>query len=289
MHEFTPLGFGCGLRPTHYSHFLDGPPSSVEWVEVIAENFLPWSDGRSLRSFEKLEAVRKHLPVVVHGVSLSLGSVDSLDFDHLKRVKTLLNRIGASWFSDHLCWTGVDGNNKHDLLPLPYTEEALKLVCRKIGETQDFLGRRILVENVSSYLTYSSSTFTEWDFLKEVATTTGCGLLVDINNIYVSSQNHSFDPLSYLRALPSESVGQIHLAGHYDNGTLLVDTHDAPVCDAVWELYRDALALWGPRSTMIEWDDKIPEWSVLEKEILKAKHLKTEGHYANARRDPAPL
>jgi uncharacterized protein len=273
MNDFPHLGFGCGLRHPHHDLFLQNPPATVGWLEVIAEGFLDWTDGRKLSSVEFLEKIRKNYPIALHGVSLSLGSTDPLDKDHLRKVKTLLERVDAAWFSDHLCWTGVDNQNLHDLFPLPYTDEAVQVVSDNICRTQDFLGRRILVENVSSYVTFTSSEMTEWEFLVEVLKRSDCGVLLDINNIYVSSRNHGFDPMDYLRAIPRERIGQIHLAGHNDHGTHLVDTHNRQVCDDVWQLYRWVCDELGSFTTMIEWDDQIPKWETLEKEVLKARTI----------------
>jgi len=270
---FPNLGFGCGLRHEHHETLLKEPPATIDWVEAIAENFADWTDGRKLSGMEDLEKIRSHYPVVVHGVSLSIGSVDPLDLNHLRRVKTLLERVDAAWFSDHLCWTGVDGKNLHDLLPLPYTEEAVVRVSEKIQRVQDFLGRRILIENVSSYLSFSHSEMSEWDFINEILRRSDCGILLDVNNIYVSSVNHGFDPLQYLKAIPPQRIGQIHLAGHTNNGDHLIDTHDEPVCDAVWDLYRWVTSELGTFSTMVEWDDQIPPWSGLETEVAKARQI----------------
>lgn len=290
MNDFPFLGFGCGLRTPHTPLFIDGAPATVDWVEVIAEGYLDWTDGRKLRALHELEQVRKNLPVVLHGVSLSVGSADPLNVAHVRSVKTLLDRIEAAWYSDHLCWTGVDGNNLHDLFPLPYTEEAIELVSNRILQTQDILKRRMLIENVSSYITYESSCMPEWEFLAEILHRADCGILLDINNIYVSSRNHGFNPLDYLRAIPADRIGQIHLAGHRDRGTHLIDTHDEPVCDAVWDLYRTACEELGSFSTMIERDDRIPEWEELENEVQKARQIGQAGKTVHeAHRDSAPV
>lgn len=289
MPRFPSLGFGCGLRTPHHDDILENTPRSVDWFEAIAETYLPWSDGTLPKSLQTLEKVRENYPVVLHGVSLSLGSVDPLDLLHLKKIKALSLRLEAAWFSDHLCWTGVGGANHHDLLPLPYTEEALDHVASRVLQTQDFLGRPILVENVSSYLTFKSSTMPEATFLKELVARTDCGLLLDINNVFVSSQNHGTDAWEYLSTLPWEAVAQIHLAGHRDKGDLLIDTHDEPVCDAVWELYRMAMKEWGPVTTMIERDDKIPEWAVLEAEVTKARSVCQKETHAQPVGTPASV
>jgi len=262
------LGFGLGLRTDHYQDIIEQQPA-IDWFEIITENYLV-PGGKPLYYLDK---IREHYPIVMHGVSMSLGSTDSLDLDYLAQVKALAERINAKWLSDHLCWTGVHQKNMHDLLPLPYTEEALKHVVSKIKQAQDFLGRQMLIENVSSYLTYSSSAMTEWDFLREVAEQADCLILLDINNIYVSSFNHGFDPKDYLAGIPAHRVQQFHLAGHTNNGDHIIDTHDHPVIDPVWHLYAEALNRFGKVSTMIERDDHIPALSVLLEELEQAKHI----------------
>lgn len=288
--DFPHLGFGCGLRIEHQPVFLENPPLTVGWLEVIAENYMEWKSGLKPRSVSILEKLRPDYPIAVHGVSLSLGSADPIDLDHLRRVKDLLHRIDAAWYSDHLCWTGVDGEHLHDLFPLPYTEEAMVTVVEKIQRVQDALGRRMLIENVSSYVTYTDSQMTEWDFLREVARRADCGVLLDINNVFVSGCNHGFDPKEYLRAIPFERVGQIHLAGHSNLGTHRIDTHDEKVCDDVWDLFRWYTETFGSRTTMIEWDGKIPEWPVLEEEVLKARAIgEMRREDGDARRNPARI
>lgn len=267
------LGFGLGLRPQHYADILDRPPEAapprVDWFEIISENYMA-AGGRPRRM---LERVRARYPVVMHGVSLSIGSVDPLDMDYLGRLKALAQRTDPAWISDHLCWTGVDGVNLHDLLPLPYTEEALAHVAARVGRVQDVLGRSIALENTSTYVGFAASSMTEWDFLAELTRRSGCDLLLDVNNIYVSAFNHGFDPAAFLKGLPAERVIQIHLAGHENNGTHIVDTHDAPVIDPVWDLYRTALDLLGPVSTMIERDAAIPPFAELEAELDRARAI----------------
>ncbi len=274
---FRDLGAGVGLRPDYYSLFKKTTPKSVSWVEVVSENFIDWENGtRPHRALKNLEEARGHLPLVLHGVSLSIGSADRLDRAYLKRLKDLFHRIEPEWVSDHLCWTGVDGQMLHDLNPLPYTEKVLKHVVDKVGRVQDFLGRRILLENVSSYLQFQEQDMEEWEFLSEVAQRSDCGILLDINNIYVSSVNHQFDPMTYLRAIPWESVGQIHLAGHSDMQGHLIDTHDQPVCEEVWNLYQWAVENRPWVSTMIERDDHMPEWEELEKEIRRISKIRSD-------------
>jgi uncharacterized protein (UPF0276 family) len=263
----TPsLGFGLGLRPVHYPDILEGNPR-IDWFEAISENYMV-PGGRPLHA---LLRVRERWPVVLHGVSLSIGSTDPLDEVYLARLKTLADRVQPEWISDHLCWTGVGGINLHDLLPLPYTEEALSHVVGRVLRVQERLGRRILLENVSSYVTFAQSALPEWEFLTEVARRADCLLLLDVNNVYVSAFNHEFDPLGYLDAIPGERVRQIHLAGHEDNGTHIIDTHDHPVIDPVWSLYAEAIRRFGPVATMIERDDRIPPLSELESELDRAR------------------
>ncbi len=265
------LGFGLGLRTDHYTDIIETKPN-IDWFEILTENYLV-PGGKPLYYLDK---IREHYPIVMHGVSMSIGSTDPLDFDYLKQVKDLASRVQAKWVSDHLCWTGVQQKNMHDLLPLPYTEEALKHVVERIKQVQDYLGRQLLIENVSSYLTYSSSALTEWDFLREIAEQADCLILLDINNIYVSSFNHGFDPEEYLKGIPKERVQQFHLAGHTNNGDHIIDTHDHPVIKAVWDLYAKALRQYGKVSTMIERDDHIPELPVLLKELDYAKKIAQE-------------
>ena len=265
------LGCGVGLRTEHYDLITRERPST-DWFEAISENFMD-SGGRPL---QVLETVRQRYPVALHGVSLSIGSCDPLNGPYLKRLKTLADRIDPAILSDHLCWTGVEGENLHDLLPLPFTEEAAAHVAARVLKIQDFLGRRILLENVSAYVTYQHSTLPEWEFLAAVAEKADCGILLDLNNIYVNSVNHRFDPLEYLRGIPGERIGQFHLAGHTSQGPFLFDTHNRPVIDAVWDLYRDALKRWGPVSTLIEWDDDIPPFSYLADEADRARAIQAE-------------
>ncbi len=273
---FKDLGVGVGLRPTHYSEFIDEKPKSVSWVEVISENFMDWKNQSIKRPLQNLEKIRRHSPVVLHGVSLSIGSCEPVNKNYLSSLKKLIHQIEPAWVSDHLCWTGISGENLHDLLPIPYTQEALNLVVDKLHEVQNFLGRRILIENPSSYLQFEQDEMKEWEFLNLVSQKADCGILLDVNNIYVSSINHNFDPMTYLKALPKERVCQIHLAGHTNNGNYLIDTHDAPVCDEVWALYRTAIQYFGNVSTMIERDGNIPEWNELELEIKKLATIRRE-------------
>lgn len=262
------LGFGLGLRTEHYETILaDKPP--VDWFEVITENYLV-PGGKPLHY---LDRIRADYPMVMHGVSLSIGGTDALNFDYLRQVKTLAERIEAAWISDHLCWTGVNGVNLHDLLPLPYTEEAIQHVVNRVKTVQDFLGRKILLENASSYITYSHSEMSEWEFLGEVVERADCLILLDINNIYVSAHNHGFDPLVYLDNVPANRVQQFHIAGHLNLNNIIIDTHGDSVIDPVWALYEAALRRYGPVSTMIERDDNIPPFGELLAELEMARQI----------------
>lgn len=262
------LGFGLGLRPAHYETILTESPA-VDWFEIISENYLV-PGGRPLHY---LDRIRERYPMVMHGVSLSIGTQDPLDREYLKQLRALADRVDPAWISDHLCWTGAHGLNAHDLLPLPYTGEALKHVAARVAEVQDFLGRRILLENVSSYVSYPESEMSEWEFLRELAVRADCLILLDVNNIYVSSVNHEFDPLTYLNAIPVERVWQFHLAGHRNHGDYIIDTHDEPVIDPVWELYAAAVRRFGRVSTMIERDDNIPPLAELLAELDRARSI----------------
>lgn len=262
------LGFGLGLRTQHYDAILSENPA-VDWFEIITDNYLV--PGGKPHYY--LDQIRERYPIVMHGVSLSIGSVDPLDMDYLKQVKALDARIKPAWISDHLCWTGVNGLNTHDLLPLPYTQETINHVASRLRQVQDYLGQPILIENASSYLTYKQSEMTEWEFLAEIVRQSGCYILLDVNNIYVSSVNHEFNPLDYLHAIPAERVIQIHLAGHSNQGDYIIDTHDAPIVPAVWDLYAAAIQHLGSVSTMIERDDNIPPLSDLLCELEQAKKI----------------
>jgi uncharacterized protein (UPF0276 family) len=264
-------GFGLGLRPVHYPEFL-GAPQAVDWLEIISENYMV-PGGKPLAM---LDAILERYPVAMHGVSLSIGSTDGLDAPYLAELKALANHVQPLWISDHLCWTGVQGRNAHDLLPLPYSEEALQLVVRHVRQVQDTLGQRILLENVSSYLDYRSSEMSEWEFLRQVAEQADCLLLLDVNNIYVSSINHGFDAIEFLDHLPVGRVQQIHLAGHSDHGDYIVDTHDHPVAEAVWTLYRYTCTRFGEVATMIERDDNIPDLAELITELERARAIAAE-------------
>jgi uncharacterized protein len=262
------LGFGLGLRVDHYESILNEQPA-VDWFEALTENYLV-PGGKPLHH---LMRIRERYPMVMHGVSMSIGSSHPLDRVYLNEVKELASRLEPAWISDHLCWTGVAGKNLHDLLPLPYTDEALRHVVARVRTVQDILGRRILLENVSSYLSFRDSRMTEWDFLRTVAEEADCLILLDVNNIYVSSVNHEFDAHDYLAAIPVERVQQIHLAGHQNHGEYLIDTHDHPVPDPVWALYAHAVRRFGAVSTMIERDANIPPLAELQRELAAARRV----------------
>ncbi len=264
--EFPPLGYGVGLRRPHYSRVIDDHPR-IDWFEIISENFMV-EGGRPL---EVLEAVRRDYPIVMHGVSLSIGSTDPLNRDYLRRLLELARRFEPAWISDHLCWTGAGGHNLHDLIPLPYTEEAIRHVAGRVRIVQETIGRPILLENISSYLAFRASTIPEWEFLAAVAEQADCGILLDINNIHVTAFNQGFDPIRYIDAIPARRVAQFHLAGYSDHGDYLLDTHDHPVSAAVWTLYEYAVRRLGPIATLIEWDDSIPEFAVLAKAAEEAR------------------
>ncbi|MBO9661482.1 DUF692 domain-containing protein [Dokdonella sp.] len=263
-----PLGYGLGLRVEHYEELLGGDPA-VDWLEALSENYLV-PGGRPL---DYLARLRERWPVVLHGVSLSIGSSDPLNRDYLAQLRRLAETVEPAWMSDHLCWTGVDGSNLHDLMPLPYTEEAIDHVAARVREVQDFLGRRILLENVSSYVAFHASQLSESQFLAEIARRADCLILLDVNNIHVSAHNHGFDARGYLDEIPFERVQQFHLAGHEHNGALIVDTHDAAIVDPVWDLYADAVRRFGPVSTMIERDDRIPPLADLIAELDRARAI----------------
>jgi len=271
------LGFGLGLRPAPYSAIHADRPR-VDWFEIISENFI---DSRG-RPRYVLEQIAERYPVVMHGVSLSIGSTDPLDFAYLRKLKDLAAQVRARWVSDHLCWTGVAGRNTHDLLPLPYHDQSLAHVAQRVRVVQDYLERPLVLENPSSYVTFTSSTMQEWEFLARLVEQTGCQLLLDVNNVYVSSVNHDFDPEEYIRALPRHRVAQFHLAGHTDCGTHCIDTHDGPVIDRVWRLYRLAWHHLGPAATLLEWDDRIPDFDTVHAEALKARSLIAPGAAASA-------
>jgi uncharacterized protein (UPF0276 family) len=264
-------GFGLGLRTEHYANFTGAagpdtparPAVDVDWLEVISENYMV-PGGKPL---QHLDRIRRDHPMVMHGVSMSIGSTDPLDLAYLRELKALAARVEPAWMSDHLCWTGVDHHNLHDLLPMPYTEAALRHLVPRVQQVQDLLGRRLLLENVSSYVSFAGDEMTEWEFIAELLRRADCELLLDVNNVYVSSRNHGFDAHRFIDAMPAARVRQIHLAGHEDHGDHLIDTHDHPVCDAVWSLYGYTVQRLGAVPTMIERDDDIPPLAVLLAEL----------------------
>lgn len=275
---------GVGLRPTHYSYLLQRPKTSVRFFEAISENYMD-TEGRPIHVLEK---IREDYPITLHGVALSIGAFEQVNFHYLGRLKKLIERVDPVRVSDHLCWSGLPHSRAHDLLPLPYTEEALYHVVRKVEQVQSFLGRKIALENVSSYIRFKHSEMTEWDFLVEVARRAECKILLDINNIYVNSYNHGFDPKQYLDAIPRKLVDQIHLAGFTDRGSHLFDTHSQPVFPCVWELYAFVLKRMKGVPVLVEWDQDIPEFPVLEQEALKAKEIwnaSFKGHTKGFSRD----
>lgn len=268
MQKNNYLGFGLGLRPKHYQDIIDNKPP-VDWFEAISEDYLV-PGGNKLYY---LDSIRENYPIALHGVSLSIGSCDPLDWDYLKELKNLTTRIQPCWVSDHLCWTGVNGTNIHDLMPLPFTSEAVKHVAERVCQVQDYLGRQILLENVSSYVTYNHSEMTEWEFMTAVAQEANCLILLDVNNVYVSAFNHNFHPHDYIRGIPVERVRQFHLAGHSNFGTHIIDTHDHEIVKEVWDLYDFSVRHYGYVSTMIERDDNIPSLEELMVELNQAKSI----------------
>lgn len=262
------LGFGLGLRTDYYDIILEQEPD-VDWFEILSENYMV-KGGKALYY---LDAIRERYPIVMHGVSMSIGGTDPLDFDYLRQLKTLMERAQPKWISDHLCWTGQGNHNLHDLMPLPYNDDAIQHVAERVKVVQDYLGTQILLENVSSYVTYTHSKMTEWEFYSHVAEESDCLMLFDVNNVYVSARNHDFDSSDYINGVPRERVQQIHLAGHTDHGDFVIDTHDHPVVDPVWALYATALKRFGPVSTMIERDDQMPPFDELMAELDQARAI----------------
>ena len=269
------LGHGVGLRVPHFAELLEHGPGrapGVDWFEIISENFFepggrPWA---------VLEKVRREVPVVMHGVSMGIGNADPVPDDYLDQLVATARRCEPAWISDHLCWGGFGGHYAHDLLPLPYTEEALAHVAGQVDRVQERLGRPLMLENVSSYVELADSAMTEWEFLAELARRTDCGILLDVNNVYVSARNHGFDPRAYVAGIPPERVGQLHLAGHTDHGAYVVDTHVGPVPDPVWALYQDVVRHVGPVATLIEWDEGTPDLATVAAEARRAAALEAE-------------
>lgn len=270
------IGFGLGLRAEHYTDILTSNPN-IDWFEIVSENFMV-PGGKPLTI---LDQITERYPVVMHGVSLSIASTAPLDMDYLTALKSLAKRTDPKWISDHLCWTGVHGVNLHDLLPFPYTQEALDHIVERVNIVQDYLGRPFTLENVSSYVSFNQSEMKEWEFISELTKRTGCWLLLDVNNVFVSAFNHEFDALEFINGIPNDRVIQFHMAGHSDHETYIVDTHDAPVRDEVWELYRACLKRFGPVSTIIERDDNIPPLAELMPELDKVRRIANEIHPEN--------
>ena len=266
---FPDLGLGIGLRTVHYSHILENWPE-IDWFEIMSENYMD-TEGNPVRV---LDEIAERYPIVMHGVSMSIGSTDPIDFDFLEKLKVLAKRVNAHWLGDHVCWTGVHGKNGHDLYPLPYNEESLAFLVDRIRTVQDFLERPLILENPSTYLTFASSTMAEEEFLARMAIESDCGLLLDVNNVYVTCRNHGLDPMAYLDAIPYDRVVQIHLAGHTDKGTHCIDTHDGRVIDPVWELYAKVQRRAGNRATLLEWDADIPPFEEVHAEVMKAAQFR---------------
>ena len=263
--SFPDLGLGVGLRTTHFSHILSNRPD-IGFFEILTENYLD-TGGRPLHVVDQ---IAEQYPIVMHGVSMSIGSTDPIDLEYVTRVKALAERTGALWVSDHICWTGVLGRNTHDLLPLPYTEEVLRRTVTKIRKVQDILERPLVLENPSTYLEFGASEMPEWEFVARLAEESDCGLLFDVNNVYVSAFNHGYDPHVYIDAIPADRVCQYHLAGHTNKGTHIIDTHSDHVIDPVWDLFGSTLRHVGLRATLLEWDADIPPFDVVHAEVLKA-------------------
>lgn len=266
------LGLGVGLRTRHFKYITEHWPA-MDWFEILSENFLD-TEGRPLWF---LDQIAERYPIVMHGVSLSIGSTDPIDFGFLDKLRRLAARVNAVWLGDHVCWTGVAGVNGHDLYPVPYTEESLRHIVSRVRTIQDYLERPLVLENPSTYLTFASSTMPEEEFIARLALESDCALLLDVNNVYVTCRNHDLDPLAYLRAIPWEHVVQVHLAGHTDNGTHCIDTHDGPVIDPVWDLYSIVQRATGGRATLLEWDARIPDFPELQREVRKARRFRDEG------------
>jgi hypothetical protein len=275
--QFPDLGLGLGLRTVHYNYILENWPE-IDWFEILSENYMD-TEGRPLYV---LDQIAERYPIVMHGVSMSIGSTDPIDFEYLRKLKALASRVDAVWLGDHVCWTGVAGVNGHDLYPIPYTDESLALLVDRIRIVQDFLERPLILENASTYLTFADSTIPEEEFLYRMAQEADCGLLLDVNNVYVSCRNHDLDPRSYLEEIPYERVVQLHLAGHTDKGTHCIDTHDSAVIDPVWELYAEVERRTGGRATLLEWDDNIPPFTELHAELLKAQEFRYGGKLTHA-------
>lgn len=269
--KLPDLGFGVGLRTVHYPYITSQWPK-VDWFEILSENYLNTA-GRPLYY---LDQIAERYPIVMHGVSMSIGSTDPVNYEHLKGLKNLARRVKAVWMGDHVCWTGVAGRNTHDLLPVPYNEATLKHMVERVRIIQDYLERPLVLENPSTYMTFAASTITEEDFICRLAEEADCALLLDVNNVYVSARNHGFDCNAYLDRIPLDRVVQIHIAGHTDKSTHCIDTHDGPVIDPVWANYARVMDRAGGRATLLEWDDKIPPFEEVHAEVLRAKQFRAE-------------
>jgi uncharacterized protein (UPF0276 family) len=271
------LGLGLGLRTTHFNHILEKWPA-VDWFEIMSENFMD-TEGRPLYI---LDQIAERYPIVMHGVSMSIGSTDPIDFEYLTKLKALAQRVNAVWMGDHVCWTGVAGRNGHDLYPIPYNDKTLEFLVERIRIVQDFLERPLILENPSTYMTFANSTIPEEEFLNRMAIDADCGLLLDVNNVYVTCKNHDLDPYEYLAAMPYDRVVQIHIAGHTDKGTHCIDTHDGQVIDEVWALYAEVQRRAGSRATLLEWDANIPPFEEVHAEVLKAAQFRDRNEAARA-------
>jgi uncharacterized protein (UPF0276 family) len=271
------LGLGLGLRTTHFNHILEKWPA-VDWFEIMSENFMD-TEGRPLYI---LDQIAERYPIVMHGVSMSIGSTDPINFEYLAKLKALAQRVNAVWMGDHVCWTGVAGRNGHDLYPIPYNDKTLEFLVERIRIVQDFLERPLILENPSTYMTFANSVMAEEEFLNRMAIDADCGLLLDVNNVYVTCRNHDLDPYEYLAALPYDRVVQIHIAGHTDKGTHCIDTHDGRVIDEVWALYAEVQRRAGSRATLLEWDANIPPFEEVHAEVLKAAQYRDRNEAARA-------
>ncbi len=271
------LGLGVGLRTAHFRHIVEKWPR-MDWFEIVSENFVD-TEGRPLYY---LDQIAERYPIVMHGVSLSIGSTDPIDFEFLGKLKKLAARVEAVWMGDHICWTGVAGLNGHDLYPVPYTEESLQHMIERVRTCQDFLERPLVLENPSTYLTFRASSMTEQEFIARLAEESDCALLLDVNNVYVTCRNHDLDPFEYLAPIPYERVVQIHLAGHTDHGTHCIDTHNGRVTDAVWDLYAEVQRRRGNTATLLEWDADVPKFDVLQREVGRANRFRDQLRVANA-------
>lgn len=275
--DLPDLGLGVGLRPVHFRHIVEKWPR-MDWFEILSENYLD-TEGRPVHF---LDQIAERYPIVMHGVSLSIGSTDPIDFEYLAKLKRLAGRVRAVWMGDHICWTGVAGLNGHDLYPMPYTEESLSHLVERVRVVQDYLERPLVLENPSTYLTFRASSMPEEEFIARLAEDADCALLLDVNNVYVTCRNHDLDPYEYLKPIPYDRVVQIHLAGHTDHGSHCIDTHNGRVIDPVWELYAEVQRRRGNTATLLEWDADIPKFEVLQREVGRANRFRDALRVANA-------